>query len=69
MRPNLKKNQQLKYYQFNEICADKRFFPNKDAALKAAEIGMSNNMSLSLDVYLCETCHQWHLTSVKTKAV
>jgi hypothetical protein len=65
MRRNLKKNRQLKEYHFNPTCAGKRFFATEKEALEAADIGMSDNLSLVLGVYHCPTCHQWHLTSIK----
>lgn len=52
-----------KAYRFDLTCEGKRFFRTEQEALEAADIGMLNNMRLSLGVYHCATCRYWHLTS------
>ena len=54
-----------KTYRFDPICEGKRFFETEAAALEAADIRMLENMSVTVGVYQCTTCMQWHLTSIK----
>ena len=53
-------------YRFDLICEDKRFFLTEAEALEAADIRMLENMSVTIGVYQCSTCRNWHLTSIKT---
>lgn len=55
---------ELKAYRFDPICEGKRFFKTEEEALEAADTGMLDDMSVSLGVYRCVTCRQWHLTSI-----
>ena len=61
-----KKVAEAKSYRFNPVCEGKRFFSTEAAALEAADVGMLENMSVSLGVYRCPNCFQWHLTSIKS---
>lgn len=60
-----KKVAALKAYRHDAICEGKRFFESEEKALEAAEYGMLENMSISLGVYHCLNCGNWHLTSVE----
>lgn len=53
-----------KAFRFDPICEGKRFFKTEEEALEAADVGMLENMSVTLGVYQCATCMQWHLTSI-----
>ena len=54
-----------KAYQFDLTCEGKRFFKTESEALEAADIRMLENMSVTVGVYQCATCRNWHLTSIK----
>ncbi len=56
-----------KIYRPDPTCEGKRFFKTEAEALEAADIGMLDNMSVTLGVYHCATCRNWHLTSVIIK--
>lgn len=60
-----KKVSKNKIYRFDLTCEGKRFFATEKEALEAADVGMLENMSVSLGVYHCPTCRNWHLTSIK----
>lgn len=62
-----KKVSESKVYRFDLTCDGKRFFKTEAEALEAADFGMLENMSVSLGVYQCPTCFQWHLTSLKSR--
>ena len=66
MSKRSKKVSKAKIYRFNPICEGKRFFKTEHEALAAADVGMLDNMSVTLGVYQCATCGHWHLTSIKT---
>ena len=59
-----KKVAENKAYQFDLSCSSKRIFKTEAEALEAADTGMLDNMSLTLGVYQCHICHNWHLTSL-----
>jgi hypothetical protein len=61
-----KKVAKSKVYTFDLTCSGKRFFKTEAEALDAADFGMLENMSVTLGVYQCPTCRQWHLTSLKS---
>ena len=52
--------------RFSLICESKRPFKTEQLALKAADFGMLQDMSISLGVYQCSVCNQWHLTTSGT---
>ena len=54
-----------KIYRLDLVCEGKRFFKAEAEALDAADIRMLENMRLSIGVYQCPTCRQWHLTSLE----
>jgi len=54
-----------KVYRLELACDSKRFFKTEAEALDAADIRMLENMSVTIGVYQCPTCHYWHLTSLK----
>ena len=60
-----KKVAESKVYRFDLTCEGKRFFKTEQEALEAADVGMLENMSVTLGVYQCPTCHYWHLTSIE----
>jgi hypothetical protein len=60
-----KKGTDTKLYHFDLTCEGKRFFETEAAALEAADIRMLENMSVTIGVYQCPTCQNWHLTSIK----
>lgn len=66
MRQNRERNRQLKEYHPNPTCDGKRFFATESEALEAADVRMLEHMSLTLGVYQCPTCLQWHLTRIKS---
>ena len=68
MRRSHKRIAESKVYHFDLTCSSKRFFKTEAEALEAADIGMLENMSVSLGVYQCPTCFQWHLTSIEAYA-
>jgi hypothetical protein len=65
-RPRRTKNLQAnKIYRLNLVCEEKRFFKTEAEALDAADVRMLENMRLTIGVYQCPTCRQWHLTSLE----
>lgn len=56
-----------KSYRFDTTCEGKRFFNTEAEALEAADMRMLENMSVTIAVYQCATCRNWHLTSVGLK--
>lgn len=66
MSKRTKKGSEVKIYRFDPICEGKRFFKTEAEALAAADVGMLENMSVTLGVYQCATCGNWHLTSIKS---
>lgn len=66
MSKRTKKGSEVKIYHLDPICEGKRFFETEEAALEAADVGMLENMSVTLGVYRCATCGHWHLTSIKS---
>ena len=52
--------------RFSFICESKRPFKTEQLALAAADFGMLQDMNISLDVYRCSVCNQWHLTTSDT---
>lgn len=63
-----KKVTESKAYNFDLPCDNKRFFITEKEALEAADIGMLENMNVTLGVYQCNICMHWHLTSITPKA-
>lgn len=47
------------------VCASKRRFATEAAALDAAELRMLDNMTLTITIYRCNECGQWHLKRAK----
>ena len=66
MSQRSKKVSEAKIHRLDLICEGKRFFKSEEKALEAADIGMLENMSVTLGVYQCATCRQWHLTSTRS---
>jgi len=62
-----KKVAESKLYRFDPTCSGKRFFATEAEALEAADVGMLENMTVTLGVYQCATCRQWHLTSMSSQ--
>lgn len=60
-----KRSTEVKAYRFDLTCEGKRFFETEEKALEAADIRMLENMSVTIGVYRCPTCLNWHLTSIK----
>ena len=60
-----KRNADTRLYRFDLTCEGKRFFKTEAEALEAADIRMLENMSVTIGVYQCPTCRNWHLTSIK----
>ena len=60
-------NQQIKHIKstFINNCQTKRQYSTERQAREAAEYQMLINNNLELSVYLCDTCHKWHLTRQK----
>ena len=56
-----------KSYRFDLTCEGKRFFRTEAEALEAADMRMLENMSVTIAIYQCATCRNWHLTSVGLK--
>jgi hypothetical protein len=52
-------------YSFQLPCRQKQMFATEALALTAADFHMLENMSIELDVYRCEVCLFWHLTTKK----
>jgi len=48
-------------------CQKKRRFSTEIKARQAAEIQELANPNLSIDIYHCEWCKNWHLTSKNSK--
>jgi hypothetical protein len=48
-------------------CQKKRRFSTEIKARQAAEIQELANPNLSIDIYRCEWCKNWHLTSKNSK--
>jgi len=59
-----KRGADAKVYRFDPTCEGKRFFKTEAEALEAADVRMLENMSISIGVYQCPTCRNWHLTSI-----
>lgn len=60
-----KRGSTTKTYQFDFTCEGKRFFKTEAEALEAADIRMLENMSVTIGIYQCATCRNWHLTSIR----
>lgn len=65
VRRRTKKGIETKTHTFDLLCEGKRFFTTEQEALEAADIGMLENMSVTLGIYQCHICYHWHLTSLK----
>jgi hypothetical protein len=50
---------------FTKASHTKRRFSNEQEALKAADLGMLQNIHLTFGVYKCDQCSGWHLTTIK----
>lgn len=61
-----RRNKRIKHIvsSLQTACLTKRRFANEHAARTAAENQMLMNVSLSLNVYRCDYCTGWHLTSI-----
>lgn len=56
-----------KLYRSDTTCEGKRFFKTEAEALEAADFRMLENMSVTIGIYQCATCRNWHLTSIGLK--
>jgi hypothetical protein len=45
----------------------KHEYHTHDAAMRAARLRMKRERGTILNVYRCEECHQWHMTSSQQK--
>lgn len=52
-------------YKPSQSCQDKTGYKTQHDAENIAEIQMLKDMKLTLQVYRCDLCKKWHLTSVK----
>lgn len=62
-----RKNRQIKHTRIKYIlntCNNKQRYRSQNEAEKVAEIQMLINQNLELDVYRCDYCRGWHLTSI-----
>jgi len=66
MARRYKKGTDFKVYRFDSTCEGKRFFASEAKALEAAEFQELENMNVTIGVYQCPTCRNWHLTSLKS---
>ena len=61
-----RKNNQVKHIRFEyKTCDHKRKYSTESEAKKTAEYQMLINPYLELEIYQCDLCLKWHLTSKK----
>ncbi len=48
---------------YRRHCDTKRRFDSEKKAQDAAEFRMLENMTITIEVYQCQDCRGWHLTS------
>lgn len=59
---------QHKEYKFSLPCEGKNQYKTQKDAVDAADFHMLENMNIELDVYECDVCGYWHMTSVKKES-